>query len=333
MKLIGRADARIGLWIILVLVGTALAWSLPGGSDIAYGQEAAPAEDPAADAEEAVAAAPAKDPAADAEEAVAATDQLLDDEKPLGRIILNSGVFGLGFYFVLLVFSLVAMTVTLERFFRLRRSKVVPPAFVAGLENLVRNKQDTVDNFRTLCTASPSPAARILTAGVNRAGRAFSEVEKSMEDSAARESAKMRGRNRALEVIGAVSPLVGLLGTVVGMIFAFRMASQEGLGKAEVFAQGIYLALLTTAAGLLIAIPCLLLCAWFNSLAEKFLHEIDETITGTTPCFIRAEGVVAGGPLVQKTVLTEKTAPVEQESPAAALTQEPVGVGGEPLCG
>jgi biopolymer transport protein ExbB len=322
MKLIGRADARIGLWIILVLVGTALVWSLPSGSEIAYGQEAAPA------------AAPAEDPAADAEEAVAATDQLLEDEQPLGRIILNSGVFGFGFYFVLLVFSLVAMTVTLERFFRLRRSKVVPPAFVAGLENLVRSKQDTVDNFRTLCTASPSPAARILTAGVNRAGRAFPEVEKSMEDAAARESAKMRGRNRALEVIGAVAPLVGLFGTVVGMIFAFRMASQEGLGKAEVFAQGIYLALLTTAAGLLIAIPCLLLCAWFNSLAEKFLHEIDEALTGTTPCFTRAENVVASGTMVvQKTVPVERTAPVEQKSAAAALTQEPVGVGGEPLCG
>jgi biopolymer transport protein ExbB len=99
----------------------------------------------------------------------------------------------------------------------------------------------------------------------------------------------MRARNRPLSVIGSIAPLVGLLGTVVGMIFAFGEASEEGLGKAEALAHGIYLALMTTAAGLTIAIPSLLCAAWFNARVERFMREIDECLLDTMPSFARLE--------------------------------------------
>ena len=121
------------------------------------------------------------------------------------------------------------------------------------------------------------------------------EVEKAMEDAAAREMAAMRSRNRPLSVIGSVAPLVGLLGTVVGMIFAFRVSSLAGLGKAELLAEGIYLALLTTAGGLTIAIPCLLLVAWFNTLVERFMRDIDETLLEVMPGFTRVENMAVAG--------------------------------------
>ena len=105
----------------------------------------------------------------------------------------------------------------------------------------------------------------------------------------AREMAGLRARNRPLSVIGSVAPLVGLLGTVVGMIFAFRTTSQAGLGKAELMAEGIYLALITTAAGLAIAIPCLLLVAWFNSRVDRMMWQIDEQLLETLPCFAQME--------------------------------------------
>ena len=199
-----------------------------------------------------------------------------------------------GFYLVLLTFSLAAMTIALERAVHLRRVLVMPTGFVEGMRDLVRRKADTAENLRSLCDGSSSPVANILKAGTLRAGRPLPEVEKGMEDAAAREMATMHGRNRPLSVIGSVSPLVGLLGTVVGMIFAFRVSSQAGLGRAELLAEGIYMALLTTAAGLTIAIPSLLLAAWFNGRAELFMRNIDEILLETLPGFTRMEAAGSG---------------------------------------
>ena len=147
-----------------------------------------------------------------------------------------------------------------------------------------------------MCEEYTSPIASILKAGVTRAGRPLPEAEKAMEDAAAREMAAMRSRNRALSVVGSVAPLVGLLGTVVGMIFAFRVSSQAGLGKAELLAEGIYMALITTAAGLTIAIPSMLCAAWFNATADKFMRDIDEALLETMPTFTRMEHENGSGP-------------------------------------
>jgi biopolymer transport protein ExbB len=220
------------------------------------------------------------------------------DDKSLGKMIfVKSGLFGAVFYLVLFIFSIVALGVSLERIFNLSRRKIMPLAFTSRLLQMIRAKDDNLDNLRTLCDATPSPIASILRAGIIRAGRPLPEVEKSMEDAASREMAALRGRNTPLNVIGEVAPLVGLLGTVVGMIFAFRMSSQEGLGKAEVLAEGIYLALMTTAAGLTIAIPCLLLVAWFNAIVNRYMRDIDECLLETMPCFTRLENSNGGKPI------------------------------------
>jgi len=220
----------------------------------------------------------------------------------LGGLVVKSGAFGIAFYTVLGIFSIVALTVAIERAVNLNRGKVVPPVFANELTNLVSNKQDTIGKLKSLCDRFPSPAARVLHSGLMRAGRPLPEVEKAMEDTAAREMAALRGRNRPLSVVGNVAPLVGLLGTVVGMIFAFRNASQAGLGKAELLAEGIYLALMTTAAGLTIAIPCLLLVARFNAVVDKFMWNLDETLLESMPTFTRFEheqeaGGIVGGAL------------------------------------
>jgi biopolymer transport protein ExbB len=321
MNFLGRADARVGLWIAIILAAAVLFWGLPRGTgDVTYGRALA------ADAADALDAEPAD--AADAEPADAsdqpdgaATGRRKAD-KPLGGIILSSGVFGGIFYGVLAIFSIASTAVVLERLVRLTRGKIVPPAFAAGLKNLIREKKDTVDNFRTLCEASMSPAARILRAGLIRSGRPLPEVEKSMEDAAARELAELRTRNKPLSVIGTVAPLVGLLGTVVGMIFAFWTASQAGLGKAELLAEGIYLALLTTAAGLTIAIPCLLFHAWFNARADKYLREIDELLLDTMHCFTRLEDLsLNGGPRIDSPTGDGRTASQSSKPVAAVVSQ------------
>jgi biopolymer transport protein ExbB len=306
---------RIGLWLTVAIAAAVLLWNLPrGAEDMAYGQDAAPAAPaiPAAeDADATIAEPPAE---ADPEDAAAAAKNAAD--QPLGKLVMNSGVFGIIFYLILGVFSVAATAVAFERLFRLTRQKVVPPALVAGLQNLVREKNDTIDNFRTLCHASPSPAARVLQAGIARAGRPLPEVEKAMEDAIAREAASQRSRSRPLDEIGSVAPLVGLLGTVVGMIFAFRISSQAGLGRAELLAEGIYLALMTTAAGLTIAIPCMLLYAWFNTRADRYLREIDEALLDAMPCFTRLENNAKDGGLR-----------IEESTAAASATPMAVAAG------
>jgi biopolymer transport protein ExbB len=208
----------------------------------------------------------------------------------LGGMVVNGGTMNLLFFGVLGIFSLWAVTVVFERIFNLRRDKMIPLSFTQQLIQLTASPQSTATNFQMLCQSHNAPASRILKAGVSRSGRPLPEVEKAMEDAAAREMAAIRAKNRPLSVVGNVAPLVGLLGTVVGMIMAFQVSSQEGLGKAERLAEGIYLALMTTAAGLTIAIPCLMFASWFSGRAERYMCEIGECLTMVMPSFARMEG-------------------------------------------
>lgn len=207
----------------------------------------------------------------------------------IGMLIVESGAFGVVFFVLLGIFSLVATMVTVERFVNLRRGTVVPQSFVRQLHALLDRNDLSLEELKRYADSSRTPVALVLQAGIFRAGRPVAEVEKSMEDAVAREMAAIRARNRPLSVIGTVAPLVGLLGTVVGMIFVFGTASKVGVGQGEAMAEGIYLALFTTAAGLAIAIPCLLFNAWFNARIDRFMRDIDVCLLDTMPHFARFE--------------------------------------------
>src|SRR5437764_13313794 len=212
------------------------------------------------------------------------------DRKPpetLLELIVAGGPLNIGFLAVLGLFSLVALAVILERLANLTTRKLVPPVFVDGLQQLIRRKEDDPQKFRELCERHPSVIANVLKAGLLRAGRPVHEVEKAMEDAAARELGALRGRVRPLTVLSSVGPLVGLLGTAVGMILVFRTASQVGSGQAKLLAEGIYLKLETTVAGLLVAIPSVLFGALFNSRSEKLVRQMDVYLMETIPCFTR----------------------------------------------
>jgi len=260
--------SRVGVWIGAIAVMCAI----PAG--MAQEQGARPGPGVVADQEP---GPPAGAPAAETE------------DNSIMQMVLNSGATGLSFMVVLILFSLAAVTVGLERAVNTRQERIVPADFLGDLRSLTGNSDSGTNELEVLCSKSATPVARILQAGLLRTGRPVPEVEKSMEDAAAREMAEIRGGIKPLSVVGGVAPLVGLLGTVLGMIIAFRTASQEGLGRGELMAQGIYMALLTTAAGLSIAIPCLLLAALYNSRVEKYFRQIDKSLMETMPCFARME--------------------------------------------
>lgn len=203
------------------------------------------------------------------------------------ELIVAGGPVNIAFLSVLGLFSFVGLSVILERLWNLEPHKLLPPGFVRELQALTARQEGAPEPFHALCRRYPSVAASILKAGLLRAGRPVLEVEKGMEDAAARELGVLRSSVRPLTVLSSAGPLVGLLGTAVGMILVFRTVSQSGLGEAKLLAEGIYLKLETTVAGLIVAIPSLLFAAVFNSRSEKLLRRVDECLMETIPCFIR----------------------------------------------
>jgi biopolymer transport protein ExbB len=171
--------------------------------------------------------------------------------------------------------SIVAMAVALERLISLRRKRIIPPNFMKGLVAAFGPDGTDAQGALTYCDRNASPLANIIRVGVLKLGRRLEIVEKAVEDAAASEMARMRRGLEALAIVGTISPLLGLLGTIYGMISAFRNAAQHGLGRGELLASGIYVALVTTAAGLTVAIPTLLVYYYFVGRIENFADEIE----------------------------------------------------------
>jgi biopolymer transport protein ExbB len=173
--------------------------------------------------------------------------------------------------------SLVAVTVIVERFISLRRANVIPAAFLPGLRTVLKAKPGDKDVAIAYCRKSKSPVASVFAAGLKKLNGSPELMEKHIQEAGEREVVKLRKNVRSLSVIASVSPLMGLLGTIFGMITAFQTVavSGEALGKTEMLAEGIYQAMITTAAGLAVAIPVLICYHWISAKIDKLVSDID----------------------------------------------------------
>ena len=180
--------------------------------------------------------------------------------------------------------SVVALAFATERWVRLRSSYLGTVAFG---QTVIATVQDRgVAPAIELCETKRWPLARILAAGLKRAKEPFLDREKAVEDRAASEVRALSQNLRPLLLVWLIAPLLGLLGTVWGMIQAFsNIALEEGIGRPEVLADGIYKALATTAAGLSVAIPAIVAHHYLKGRIEKFARhseevyrEVDETL-------------------------------------------------------
>ncbi len=173
--------------------------------------------------------------------------------------------------------SFIALTVILERLVSLRRSRVIPPEFLPGLKNVIDDQRKERRAAVEYCRNNGSPIAAVFEAGIKRLGHSVELVEKHVQEAGERVVLHLRKYLRALSVIASIAPLMGLLGTIFGMIRAFQTVagSGEALGRTELLAEGIYEALITTAAGLLIAIPVLIAYHWLSSKIERLVSDID----------------------------------------------------------
>jgi biopolymer transport protein ExbB len=163
-----------------------------------------------------------------------------------------------------------------ERAISLRRGRVIPKPFVRRFIAQLEDNQLTNREALIRCRENGSPIAEVFAAGVMKWDRSSVEVEQAIIDAGERAAQGLRRYLRLFNGISTISPLLGLLGTVIGMIKAFNsIASADAMGKPELLASGISQALLTTAAGLTVAIPALVIYLYFASRVDRLVMEID----------------------------------------------------------
>jgi biopolymer transport protein ExbB len=154
----------------------------------------------------------------------------------------------------------------------LRRRELIPD----GLGDKVRQLllAGRLEEAHDACRAQPSLLAFVLQHGLAEVEAGWSEIEKALEDAMAEQAAQLFRKIEYLSVIANIAPMVGLLGTVTGMIFCFQqVASSQGAAGAGELADGIYHALVTTVAGLIIAIPALGAFAIFRNRVDQLVAE------------------------------------------------------------
>jgi biopolymer transport protein ExbB len=168
------------------------------------------------------------------------------------------------------------LLVVFERAISLRRRRVVPRLFVERF--LLQIREGALDRYEALarCEKESSHIARVFSAALRKWGKPAVEVEQAVLDEGERTGNILRRYLRVINGVATVCPLFGLLGTVWGMMEAFNViAAQSAMGRAELLAGGISGALVSTAAGLIVAIPALVFYLYFVGRVDSLVMEID----------------------------------------------------------
>ncbi len=172
--------------------------------------------------------------------------------------------------------SFILCVFVFERAISLRRGRVVPRPFVRRFLEQLREGRIDREEALELCEKNRSPVSQVFAAAVSKWGRPAVEVEQAIIDSGERMANELRRYLRMFNGISTICPLLGLLGTVLGMIRAFNaIATSDAMGRPELLAAGIGQALLTTAAGLTVAIPALIAYLFFVSRVDRLVMDID----------------------------------------------------------
>jgi biopolymer transport protein ExbB len=165
-----------------------------------------------------------------------------------------------------------------ERLISLRKARIIPGPFSTRFLDQLENGDLDRTAALSLCEKNNSPIAHVFAAGVQKWGRPSVEVEQAVLDEGERTSPRLRSYLRLINGVATVCPLLGMLGTVLGMIHAFDAIAtvNESVGDPKaMIATGISQALLTTAAGMTVAIPALIAYLFFSSRVDKHVMEID----------------------------------------------------------
>jgi len=175
---------------------------------------------------------------------------------------------------VLLVFSIVSIAIMIERWWVLHKAKINVNEFLAKLRKALIVNKSLRDAIK-ICEQYRGPLASIMKAGLLKYGQPKEDVEKTIETAALHEMARLEKRLVVLASVANVAPLLGFFGTVTGMIKSFEALAEQGLSNPGAVAAGISEALITTAAGLLVAIPTQLMYNYFTNRINASVRDIE----------------------------------------------------------
>ncbi len=213
--------------------------------------------------------------------------------EPSGIDLLSLISRGGSFMIPIGLMSLLVVTLAVERLLTLRTKKVLPPALVNELEIMAeRYDQFNPATAYEICGESPSPAARVISAMLLRTGQPLGDIERVATETAQREADDYAGPIRWLNLAAAATPLMGLLGTVWGMIVAFHESTTltPDRSRSEQLSEGIYTALVTTLAGLVVAIPAAIMAQYLENRLSRLFHRIEELAFDVAPGLARFTG-------------------------------------------
>ena len=175
---------------------------------------------------------------------------------------------------VILACSLIALTIVFERLLTLRKNRIAPASLRQQVIDLIEGGTVTMDNIKVL--REHSPLGEIYAAGLSNMRYGKDAMKEGLEDAGKQVVHRMGRYLNSLGTIASIAPLIGLLGTVIGMIKVFTAITANGVGDPTVLSGGISEALITTAAGLSVGIPCLMFYRYFRSRIDELTVVLED---------------------------------------------------------
>lgn len=207
----------------------------------------------------------------------AAAEMTAKSGNSLWTILYGGSLINLIIWISIFLTSFAMLWFTINNFITVKREKLMPPTLITGVRDAL-NEGD-LETAIAACQANPSPLATILQQAFDNIYDGYDIVQQAVSSSSDMENEKLMQKVNLLNICGQIAPMLGLMGTVVGMVLAFAgLASATGAAKARVLASSISTALWTTCVGLLISVPALLFFTYFKNLATRLLLESEACV-------------------------------------------------------
>lgn len=176
----------------------------------------------------------------------------------------------------LTICSVIALAITLEKLLTQRYNKIIPKPMVNRVDNISSYNDLSINTIN--CERYTSPFSSLVQSVIQNANLPLSEIKEELSDKARQEVRVLDKGLTTLETIATITPVMGLLGTVIGMIKVFSVISKDGMANPSILSAGISEALITTATGLTIALPTLIMYHYFNKRNESIIMDLEENL-------------------------------------------------------
>ncbi len=203
-------------------------------------------------------------------------EEIVSEEKTLSviELIKNTGIGGQVIILILLVLLAVALFIYFERISAIKAASKMDSNFMNQIKDHVSNGK--IDAAKILCAQAKSPAARLIEKGISRIGKPLEDINQAIENAGSLEIYKLEKNVSVVATVAGAAPMIGFLGTVIGMILAFHeMATSSGQAEMGSLAGGIYTAMTTTVGGLIVGIVAYIAYNHLVVRTNKVVHEME----------------------------------------------------------